>query len=307
MAADWSILQQPNFGQAALAGYSAGAKIGKQRRLDAALGNVDLENPATIMPVLNADPSTGAALLSTSMKMAEYKHELAGKAATSDYLIKRLGLDTSSASSENAPPAPLLPVDGAAAVNGVANSALAPAFDQPGDIVVNAPHVNPEAARIAMIKADPEQYIKLETSLSTMDVAKRKAVDAANDTFGSAVEAAKAMPYEQRRAYIASQRDQLIAHGVPAQQVDAFDPTDQNIIGIENQVLGIKGILEQKDKDRSFAETQRSHHANESVAAGNLSVNQGRLGLARTSEARSAKAGVGGMSTSDLLRIAGGE
>lgn len=60
---DFSILGSPDFAKAALGGYQAGRALGQQKRLDAALGAVDLSRPETIMPVLQIDPQTGSSLL----------------------------------------------------------------------------------------------------------------------------------------------------------------------------------------------------------------------------------------------------
>lgn len=63
---DFNILQQPNFAQAALGGFQAGQALGKQKRLDAALGQVDLSRPETIVPILQIDPATGTSLMSAA-------------------------------------------------------------------------------------------------------------------------------------------------------------------------------------------------------------------------------------------------
>lgn len=60
---DFSLLQQPSFASAALGGYQAGQALGRQKRVDAALGGVDLSRPETIVPVLQVDPQTGAQLM----------------------------------------------------------------------------------------------------------------------------------------------------------------------------------------------------------------------------------------------------
>lgn len=59
---DFGILSQPNFAAAALGGYQAGQALGRQKRLEGALGGVDLSRPETLMPVLQADPDTGMKL-----------------------------------------------------------------------------------------------------------------------------------------------------------------------------------------------------------------------------------------------------
>src|SRR5882757_3609878 len=86
LMADFSLLSQPNFGQAALAGYSAGAKIGKQRQLDTAMAGVDLDNPASLLPIFRADPTTGAALIGASVKLHAENRAQQAQAALGDAL-----------------------------------------------------------------------------------------------------------------------------------------------------------------------------------------------------------------------------
>lgn len=308
--ADWSILQQPNFAQAALSGYQAGQAIGRQRRLDAALGSVDLERPETIMPVIQADPTTGTALLGAASRMAQYKHDLAGKAALTDYILAQKGLSAAAGSAQS-------PSDDASTMPSVSGSA-APANANAngadgGDIVVTGqrPGLSLEQARVNLIKADPDTYIKTETALAGMDKAQRENIAAANDTFGSSIEAARQMPYAQRKAYIQNIRPQLIAHGVPPEMIDSFDPTDGNIDMIENQVLGVKGIIEKQDKDRNFALSQQREARETAQGNARIGIAEGALSVARQRESREAKKATGGAgdvssaTTDALLQAAG--
>lgn len=58
---DFSILQTPNFAQAALGGYQAGQEIGRQRRSEAALkGYIDNpDDPAALSGLITANPELG--------------------------------------------------------------------------------------------------------------------------------------------------------------------------------------------------------------------------------------------------------
>lgn len=63
---DFSLLGNTDFAKAALGGYQAGRALGQQKRLDAALGGVDLSRPETIMPILQIDPQTGTSLMTAA-------------------------------------------------------------------------------------------------------------------------------------------------------------------------------------------------------------------------------------------------
>lgn len=318
---DFSLLQQPNFASAALSGFQAGSAIGKQRQLDTAMAGINLERPETLLPILRADPSTGAALIGASVKLHAEKREQVALGAKSAYIKERLGMGPLSGGSPT-PAATALPPEQPAtppAMTSATPSAAPPngPTADGADIVVTAPspHADPEAARRALIDADPDGYAEMQTKIDGMNKVQREQLDAANNTFGAAIEATKTLPYEQRRGYIAAQRQQLIDHGVPAQQVDAFDPTDGNIVGIENQVLGVKGTLEQLDKNRQFGleqdrfgETQRHARVEEGQGAAriglegaNVGIARGHLALAQRADARAgAKAASAPAATSSI-------
>jgi hypothetical protein len=299
--ADFSLLQTPNFGQAALSGYQAGAALGRQRQLDSALGAVDLEKPETLLPVLRADPSTGAALIGASAKMADYKHELAGKAALADYITARSGM-TGAPNGGAASVAPS-PVDTAA--NSTASVAPATPAADDGEIVVTAHRDQPDpvaSARAALIRSDPEQYLKVEQHFASMTAEQAKASEATLNTFDGVLQGAKGVPYEQRRAWLQQHRADLLASGVPADRIDNFDPSDANITAVDNQVLGYKGILDQQNKaaddaraDRSQQESIRHNAVEEGQGAAriglegaNVAISRGHLALAQHADARAA-------------------
>lgn len=282
---DFGLLQTPNFAQALLSGLSAGRAMGQQKRLDGALSAVDLSRPETIMGVLQADPQTGAALLGASAKMAEAQHETAGRVALTNYIKDRLSKGGGQAISSA----------GGSGVTGPSPSSALPAQD--GDIVVTAKPHGPDAER-GLIEADPEKYLSVQANFEKLDENHRKAINDAADAQATVAQAAAAMPYEQRKAYIQSQASYLTAHGVTEDQIAAFDPTDGAIQAQVSQALGVKGILERADKDRTFGlQEKRFEHdvshdaATLGVSQGNLAVSQGNLSLARQREGRVAAGG----------------
>lgn len=111
----------------------------------------------------------------------------------------------------------------------------------------------------------------------------------------------KTYPVEMRKQAIASIKPQLVAAGMPAEQIDSFDPTDANIDAISGQVLGLKGVLEQQLSREKFTETQRHNKAVEdrpiSVGNGAMVFDRGRGEIVARNPKVFAprRAGVGGM------------
>lgn len=310
---DWSILQpMPNFTQAALSGYQAGQQIQKQKRLDDAMNGLDLERPETLLPLLRADPATGAALIGASTKLAAEKREIAARQATANYIKTLPGIGGS--------PSPLsAPVmqGGVSAQGG--QSQLA----DDGAIEVRAPQPDPAIqARNAAIDADPEGFMALQAKVEALNKARRERVNESSSAMAIVAQQAMKLPYEQRKAFIDGQAEMMAAHGVSPQMIAQFDPTDANINSVMGQALGLKEMVAQANKDREFTlnleqqkETARHNRESEKNAAGHLAVSQGELGvhqgalgLAKSKEGRAAKAGVvSGMSTDELINMARGK
>ncbi len=314
--ADFGILQPtPNFAQAVLGGYQAGQQIAKQRRLDSALSGVDLEKPETILPLLRIDPATGAALVGASAKLADARRESEGRAALGNYLSALQPGQTPHAGAVQAlmPGAPDIGASGVPSAAG----AQSPPTDQNEITVTAKPTASqPPADAVAiarqhLIETDPKTFLDIQDNLSKMDEAQRKKTDEATSAFAAVGQNAAKLPYEQRRAYIQSQASYLAGHGVTADHITGFDPTDQNLFSEVGKALGVKGILEQQDKDRNFnlaqnraSEDARHNRASEGVAAG-------ALGVAKSREAREAKkatqsaSDLSGSTTDALLAAAG--
>lgn len=81
----------------------------------------------------------------------------------------------------------------------------------------------------------------------------------------------KTYPLDLRKQAIASIKPQLVAAGMKADQIDAFDPSDANIDALAGQVLGLKGVLEQQLSREKLSEVQRHNKAmeNRPISVGN--------------------------------------
>lgn len=290
---DFALASQPNFAQSALAGYQAGAAQAKQNQLDSALQGIDLNRPETLLPVLRADPSTGAALIGSSVKLAAEKRDQESRAATAAYIKQVAGATATTA----APSQPTAPSPSAAPTN---------PDGSPADIVVTAPKpaVDPNAVRNAAIDADPQAFLAMQKQIGDMNKEQRDRLDDASQSFASIGQSALALPYEQRRGYILSHAGDLAAHGVPAAKIQSFDPTDQNLHTEIGQALGVKDQLAQANKaadqalerDR-FAESQRHNRVDEGQGAAriglegaNVGIARAHLGIAERADARAAAA-----------------
>lgn len=319
---DFGLLQMPNFAQAALGGYQAGQAIGRQRRTDAALQGLDFQRPETVLPLLAADPERGAAILGASLKLADARRQAEAGQAFGDAVAAIYGRPPRSAGGTGAV------LGGAgqhqAALGGVSMTGSAPTVEaQPGavnepvgdEVVVTGRHQPPMQASVdprqeAMIRLayrDREGFNQLQEVVGKMDESQRRTFADSQDALATAAMIVRRLPYQDRRARIASMAPWLLQHHVSQDQIEGFDPTDEALDTLHDQAIGGKGMAEQAEKDRNFkldqakfGETVRSHRASEGVAAGNLKVRQGALKVAQ------ARAGEGG-DNSDLGYLMGGE
>lgn len=270
---DFGLLQTPNFAASAQAGYQAGQAIGKQRRLDTALGGYDPNKPETALAVLREDPGMGMGLLNASTALATQHREAAGREATGKYLIDHFGLkggDPASGVTQGGQVSPGAPSG----------------TDANGDIVVTAnapvaPHN--DQLEIDAINADPEAYMKTKLDIGKMDLDHRQAIGDAAEAQGTVAMAAQKVPYADRAAFIQEQMPYLSQHGVTQQQIASFDPTDQNIMAMISQAQGVKGMLAQHNTEVDDARQDRN--VNSQIGSRNL-----RDGFAANSDARSAAA-----------------
>jgi len=168
VTADFGLLQgQPNFFQTALLGLQAGQKVAAQNRLDAAMQNVDLAKPETLLPVLKLDPQTGLGLLKAHDTQVAADREAAGRTALSQFLLSRFspskGGDpastvtaptlsmSSSPGAVTAPPSAMIPAAATDPVSGPAGdivSRMIPiTLGSEGGGSLTNPKVSPKGAR----------------------------------------------------------------------------------------------------------------------------------------------------------------
>lgn len=74
----------------------------------------------------------------------------------------------------------------------------------------------------------------------------------------------KDLPYEQRRAAIASQKPMLVGRGIPEAQIDGFDPTDANLASAISSAQDVGSLIKGAQSDRTAAETERHNKVSES-------------------------------------------
>lgn len=138
----------------------------------------------------------------------------------------------------------------------------------------------------------------LAKSIAGLDADKRKmARENAEDLGGFAI-GIRNVPYEQRKAIIAQARPILMQKGFTAEQIAAFDPTDENITALAASAMGLKEALQQADReadnkraDQQFEETKRHNRAGEAVASQNAATSAFSARTGRMSFEERKKAG----------------
>lgn len=129
------------------------------------------------------------------------------------------------------------------------------------------------AQTAALAGDDLETY----NAVSSMSKERRELAKASAEQLATVGQWVSKFPYTERRAAIQQQRQLLLDQGLTPEQIDGFDPTDQAIQGFTSQALGLKGMLEQADRDADnrradaqLEETRRHNRAGETTAQGNL-------------------------------------
>jgi hypothetical protein len=331
--ADFSLLQTPNFSQAALGGYQAGQAAAKQRRLDTAMAGIDLSRPETLLPYLREDPSGGAALIGASVKIHAEDRAQQTQAALGNAMKDYFGGASGGSAGTGVPTTPALPQGGGITASPtpalVATAGAAPTgspTDANGDVVVTAPHPVTQMApnlqqtvgKLLAAGVSLDDATHFVGMVGTMTKQQAAAADDSSSALASVGQAAAKLPYEQRKPYIQSQASYLSRHGVSADEVNNFDPTDQNLQSETTKALGVKdAIAAQHSADelnlarQRFSEDQRHNHAEEATAVTNAATSRGQLGVAKGRLALAGKVagggGVGGASTADLIAMARGQ
>lgn len=135
-----------------------------------------------------------------------------------------------------------------------------------------------KGARHAAIAAGDFDLAK---SIASMDKEQREIARQNAEDLAAVGQGVAGMAYDERKAAIQQLKPGLVARGISAETIDAFDPTDENIAAFTNQALGLKGMLEQQDRaadnaraDRQASETARHNRASEATSRGQLGVAQ---------------------------------
>lgn len=168
-----------------------------------------------------------------------------------------------------------------------------------------------------LMSVDPEKAFQLMTQLKGMDDAQLKHIEVQAQTMAGVGEHLHSFPDgPARQAELQRITPDLVARGIPLQKIQQADTSDKGLQWLIVQGSDLTKLWAHENDERAAAETARSHRANEANAAGNLAVRQGALGLARSREGRISAKGssggsgggdVGGLSTADLIRMAGGQ
>jgi len=285
--ADFSLLGQPNFAAAAMSGYQAGQALGRQKQLDGAMANIDLERPETILPILRADPATGAALLGTSLRYAEQKHELNKAAAFGDAVGKYFGAGGSKPSGTvTASPAvaPSAPVSASSPAPITTGGAPAPA--DPNEVVITAPHPSAQGNLPQAISAlvssgasieDAQHFVGL---VGSMDEQQKKYLDDKQDALAHAALTLKSLPMEQRAAKLQQLAPDLLQHHVTPQQIQSAPLDDTSLDHFVNQAMAVKDVLSGNREDAKFSDQIRHEKVDEGQGAAHIAIDQQNVGIA---------------------------
>lgn len=324
--ADFGILQSPSFAQAALGGYAAGQNIRKQKEREAALQ----------LYASNPDAGVEAALKSGDWELATGMEERADKQRRREAYAKIFGgqrprTSGSPAPVQSAPTAQAMPMDPTGAQGGPdmsypTGSPLSPArYEEPaaaptaatpataippvaGDSIISSGGLQyDQQALNEYFAQDPEGASQILDTITKMNKAQR-------EDFGKRMEALSGVaawllskPGPERRAALAQAAPDLMAQGFTAEQLNAFDPSDDNLNRVLAQAIGGKGMAEMAKDDRKFRADEDYRRESLDIQRQGLGVRQGALSLARQREGRlgagdgSGSGGLSDMSTDALI------
>ena len=96
----------------------------------------------------------------------------------------------------------------------------------------------------------------------------------------------KPLPPDQAKAAILRDAEGLMQLGFTQDQLANFDPTPQNLARLRAQALGLKGVLEQQDREGDNAREDRRDKATQTFREGQLAISRGNLAVAQSNNAR---------------------
>jgi len=227
---DFGLIQTPNFAQAALGGYTAGLAAGRDKRRQAALDTYTSNPEAGITALNSVDPELAQQLRTNQDEQNARQLRAAALQGPqgASQAPQALG----------APPA----VEGADVG----------AMPQPQAPQMQAPQVPDFALNNDAVKAlfiqDPKAAADLMAFSQKATEQQRAQVLESQNALAAVGAHLQTLPYEQRKQELQRLAPELAAHGVTNDMVAGFDPTDAVIGATVAQALGVKGILEQRDK-----------------------------------------------------------
>ena len=232
---DFSLVQTPNYATAALGGYTAGLAMGRQKRTQAALDMMQNDPEGGIHALGSVDPELAAQLQQNQDAVNARNLRAAAIGSIGQPAPQALG----------APQQPMgAPMDGAAPAMPEIGGGAAPAPQSPPmQMDMNNPHVQ------ALFVQDPKAATELVNFAQKATEQQRAQLKESQDALAAVGAHLQTLPYEQRKQELMRLAPELAAHGVTQQMITGFDPTDQVIGATVAQALGVKGILEQRDKE----------------------------------------------------------
>lgn len=152
--------------------------------------------------------------------------------------------------------------------------------------------------------------VDLISAIAKMDETQRAAAKANAETFGSVATALKGVPLEQRKAALLKIKSDLVARGLPAEQIDAFEPTDEQLDLVAKQALTTKDLLDQEWKAKDFGLKSEDTRADNTRADKQLDEtgrhNRVGEGISRQNAGTSAYGAQTGRMSYDARKAAGG-
>jgi hypothetical protein len=215
---DWSLLKQPTDPVTAyVGGLQAGRGIAKENALLAGLRTYDPANSGDAIRALVQSGNLGEANALAQIGFQQQQRQ-----------ILSLGYNKVLNATQGSPPAtPAVPMD----AQPPAPTAAAP--DPTAAPSAPAPASSSQAAAPSAPQIDP-------ASLSPDQLAKISTITDAYDQAGIQL---AGLPYQDRKAALASMAPGLVAHGVPQAMIDSFDPTDENIAAEHAKAAQLRGQI----------------------------------------------------------------
>lgn len=104
--------------------------------------------------------------------------------------------------------------------------------------------------------------------ISKLETAQRESIGRRIGAAAPLALEARKLPYEQRRSFIASQADNLVANGWTPDELMQFDPTDQSLNGLIASSQNIKDILDRQQRADDADAQRRFSRDNALIGAG---------------------------------------